>query len=115
MRYRATQWGNSTLALVIEGLSGKQTTRANRYNSSTGQLEKLWERNTTDAYSNPGIPVTERNQFGRDVIKMSPDGSKIMMNNTTGASPKGDLPFLASFDLNTKKLNIEWRSDETHF
>jgi hypothetical protein len=27
------------------------------------------------------------------------------MNNGTGASPKGDLPFLATFDLTTKKLD----------
>jgi hypothetical protein len=40
---------------------------------------------------------------------------KILLNNQVGASPKGDLPFIASFDLNTKKLNIEWRSDEDHF
>jgi dipeptidyl aminopeptidase/acylaminoacyl peptidase len=115
MRYRGIQWGNTTLALVIEGLTGKQITRTDRYNSSTAQLEKLWERNTTDAYSNPGFAITEKNQYGRVVIKMNRNGNKIMMNNTTGSSPKGDLPFLASFDLNTKQLNIEWRSDDNHF
>lgn len=115
MRYRGTTWGNNKLALVIEGLQAKQLVRTDLYNPSTGQIEKLMERNTTDAYSNPGFPVTERNQYGRDVIKVSSDGNKIMMNNSTGASPKGDLPFLASFDLNTKQLNVEWRSDEDHF
>jgi len=115
MRYRGTQWGNSTLALVIEALTGKQTTRTDRFNSATGQLEKLWERNTTDAYSNPGVAVTMKNQFGKDVIRVSSDGNQIMMNNSVGSSPKGDLPFLASFDLNNKKLNIVWRSDEDHY
>ena len=70
------------------------------------------ERNTTDAYSNPGNPVTEKNQWGRDVIKLIDNGSKLLMNNTTGSSPKGDLPFLASFDLSTKKTDIIWRSSE---
>jgi len=114
MRYRGVQWGNSTLALVIEGLSGKQLTRTNRYNSSTGQLEKLWERNTTDAYSNPGFPFTEKNKFGRDVILIGKDDD-IVMNNPTGASPKGDLPFIALFNLDTKQNKIVWRSDEDHF
>jgi dipeptidyl aminopeptidase/acylaminoacyl peptidase len=100
---------------VIESLTGKQTTRTDRFNSSTGQLEKLWERNTTDAYSNPGVAVTMKNQFGKDVIRVSSDGTKIMMNNTVGSSPKGDLPFLASFDLNSKNLNMLWRSDEDHY
>jgi dipeptidyl aminopeptidase/acylaminoacyl peptidase len=115
MRWRGIAWGNSTLALVNEGLTGKQLTRTDRYNPTTGQLEKLWERNTTDAYSNPGLPITEKNKYGRDVVKTSPDGNQIMMNNTTGASPKGDLPFIAIFDLNTKKLNIEWRSNENYY
>jgi len=115
MRYRSTQWGNSTLALVVEGLFGKQVTRTDRYNTSTGQLEKLWERNTTDAYSNPGQAITMKNGFGRDVIRVSSDGNNIMMNNTVGSSPKGDLPFLAIFDLDSKELKIAWRSDEEHY
>lgn len=115
MRYRGTSWGNATLALVNEGLTGKQTTRMSSYNPSNGQLEKLMERNTTDNYSNPGFPVTEKNQFGNDVIKVIDNGNKILMNNTTGASPKGDLPFLATFDLNTKKSDIIWRSNEEYF
>lgn len=34
------------------------------------------------------------------------------MNNSVGSSPKGDLPFLANFDLVTKKSEILWRSQE---
>jgi hypothetical protein len=115
MRYRGTGWGNSTIALVNEGLTGKQVTRMDRYNPSTGQLEKLMERNTTDNYSSPGTPVTEKNQFGNDVIKVIDNGNKLLMNNTTGASPNGDLPFLATFDLNTKNLDIIWRCDNGYF
>ena len=114
MRYRGTTWGNSTVALVNEGLTGKQLTRTSRYNPSTGQLEKLTERNSTDNYSNPGTPVLIKNEYGENVIKVI-DGNKLLMNNQTGASPKGDLPFLATFDLNTKKLDIIWRSDENYF
>jgi len=115
MRYRGTGWGNSTIALVNEGLTGKQITRTNRYDPSTGQLEKIMERNTTDNYSNPGTPVTEKNQFGSDVIKVIDNGNKLLMNNTTGASPNGDLPFLATFDLTTKKLDIIWRCPDGYF
>ena len=115
MRYRGVTWGNTTLALVNEGLQGKQTTQTNRYNPSTGETEKLMERNTTDAYSNPGFPVTEKNQWGQEVIRLIDNGSKILMNNPTGSSPKGDLPFLASFDLITKKSDIIWRSKEGSF
>jgi dipeptidyl aminopeptidase/acylaminoacyl peptidase len=115
MRYRNATWGNKALALVTEGLTGKQTSLLSRFNPSTGEMDKLLERNTTDNYSNPGFPVTEKNQWGRDVIKTIDNGNKILMNNITGASPKGDLPFLATFDLNSKKSEIIWRSAEGYF
>jgi dipeptidyl aminopeptidase/acylaminoacyl peptidase len=78
-------------------------------------MEVIMERNTTDAYGNPGTPVTEKNQWGRDVIKLVDNGTKLLLNNPVGSSPKGDLPFLATFDLNTKKTDIIWRSDENLF
>ena len=115
MRYRGVSWGNATFALVNEALTGKQQTQMSRYNPSTGELEKLMERNTTDAYSNPGFPVTEKNQFGRNVVKLVDNGTKLLMNNPTGSSPKGDLPFLATFELASKKTDIIWRSPEGYF
>jgi dipeptidyl aminopeptidase/acylaminoacyl peptidase len=115
MRYRGTTWGNATLALVYEGLQGKQSTQTDRYNPVTGEIEKLMERNTTDAYSNPGFPVTEKNQWDRDVLKTVDDGNKLLMNNPVGSSPKGDLPFLAIFDLGTKKSDIIWRCNEGYY
>lgn len=69
MRYRGIQWGNASLALVVEALIAKQITRTNRYNPSTNQLEKLWERNTTDAYSNPGFAITEKINLAGTLLK----------------------------------------------
>lgn len=115
MRYRGMTWGNATLALVTEGLTGKQQTQTDRYNSTTGEIEKIMERNTTDAYSNPGNAVMEKNQWGHQVIKTIDNGNKFLLNNTTGSSPKGDLPFLATFDLSSKKMDIIWRSNEGYF
>jgi dipeptidyl aminopeptidase/acylaminoacyl peptidase len=37
------------------------------------------------------------------------------MNNPVGSSPKGDLPFLAKFDLKTKQNEIIWRCQEGYF
>lgn len=112
MRYRGIGWGNATLALVNEGLRSKQTMRVSRYNPSTGTLEKLYDLNQTDAYNNPGQPVTQKNAFGREVIITVDNGTKLLMNNTTGSSAKGDLPFLAKYDLAAKKNEIVWRCAE---
>ncbi len=115
MRYRNTQWGNSTLALVNEGLRSKQTIRVDLVNSTTGKIEKLYDLSQTDAYNNPGIPVTHKNSYGRDVIFTIDNGTKLLLNNITGASAKGDLPFLSKYDLTTKKNEIIWRSSEGSF
>ena len=115
MRYAGTTWGDASIALVAEVLRSKQTSKVSRYNSTTNTLETLYERNQTDAYNNPGSPVSTRNKFGRPVIQTTDNGTKILMNNPTGASPKGDLPFLAKFDLATKKNEIIWRCSENVF
>lgn len=114
-RYAGTTWGDASLALVMEVLRSKQMTRVSRYNSTTDQLELLYERNLTDAYNNPGSPVTVKNKYGRPVIRLTDNGTKMLMNNTTGSSPNGDLPFLAKFDLTTKKNEIIWRCSEGVF
>ncbi len=112
MRFRGISWGNENFAWLNEGLQGKQLARVSRYTPSTGAVETLFERNTTDAYSNPGVPVRVKNIFGRSVIALIENGTRLLMNNTTGASVKGDLPFLSKFDLATKKNDIIWRCAE---
>jgi dipeptidyl aminopeptidase/acylaminoacyl peptidase len=114
-RYAGISWGNDKFALVSERLQSKQNTRLSRYNPTTGQLETLLERNATDAYNNPGAPVTVKNSYGRNVIKLIENDTKLLMNNQVGSSPKGDLPFIAKFDLATKKNDIIWRCQEGYY
>ncbi|RYY13869.1 MAG: hypothetical protein EOO04_31175 [Chitinophagaceae bacterium] len=115
MRFRAVTWGDKNLALVTEGLSSKQVTQIDRYNAITGDLEKLITRNTTDAYGNPGFPLTKPNSYGKNVLLTIDNGNKILLNNPTGSSPKGDLPFLLSYDVHTKKADTLWRCQEGFF
>ena len=114
-RYIRTTWGDEHIALVTEMLRSKQQYKVSRYDASNNSLTTLYQGNMTDAYTNPGSPVTTKNKFNREVIATINKGQAILMNNTTGASPKGDLPYIASFDLNTKTNNIIWRSAEDNF
>lgn len=114
-RFAGVSWGNANLALVREISRIKQSSKVSLFNPTTSSLETLYELNTTDAYNNPGTPVTEKNKFGRQVILTTDNGTKLLLNNPTGASPKGDLPFLAKFDLKTKKSEILWRCQEGTF
>lgn len=115
MRFSDISWGNSTLALVRENSRTKQTSKLSRFNPTTGALETLYELSSNDAYNNPGSPVTEKNKYGRQVVLTTDNGTKLLLNNITGASDKGDLPFLAKFDLTTKKSEILWRSQPGSF
>ncbi|WP_127125855.1 alpha/beta hydrolase family protein [Pseudoflavitalea rhizosphaerae] len=114
-RFSGIRWGNEKFALVNERLASKQSGRMSRFDPSTGQLETLLERNSTDSYGNPGNPVTEKNKYGRSVIRLIDNNTKMLMNNPVGSSPKGDLPFIAKFDLATKKNEIIWRCTEGSF
>ncbi|MEJ7693417.1 prolyl oligopeptidase family serine peptidase [Daejeonella sp.] len=111
-RYRGVQWGNENLALVNEGLRSKQTSKVSTFNPTTGSLVELYSRNQTDAYGSFGSPVTSKNKYGRQVITLVDNNTKILMNNAIGASQKGDLPYLSKLDLTTKTNEIIWRSAE---
>lgn len=115
MRFSYVLWGNDQAAIVAEGLRSKQQTQLGRYSPVTGDLEKIFLRNTTDAYSNPGQPVTAPNQWGKSTLVLLDKGNKILLNNPVGSSSKGDLPFLLSFDLHTKKADTLWRCPEGSF
>jgi dipeptidyl aminopeptidase/acylaminoacyl peptidase len=114
-RFSNISWGDETLALVTEVLRTKQRYKVSIYNSKAGSLTTLYERSLTDAYSNLGNPVTQKNKFGKSVIATVNNGRSVLMNNTTGASDKGDLPYLSMYNLDTKANEIIWRSKEDCF
>lgn len=115
LRFQHIIWGNDSTALVFEAQRSKQVERMSRLNPSTGVSDLLLERNTTDAYSDPGSPVLTRNQYGQEVLQTVDNGRQLLLNNPVGSSPKGDLPFLAKLDLSTHQNNIIWRCPEGQF
>ncbi len=114
MRYRGIVWGDANMALLNEGLQGKQRAKLSKINPSSGSKEILFDRSTNDRYSDPGSPVTHRNQYGRNVLQTVNNGTGIPMIGA-GASPDGDLPFYAIFDLASKKNNIVWRCEKGYY
>ncbi|MFZ9388408.1 MAG: S9 family peptidase [Chitinophagaceae bacterium] len=115
MRYNGVTWGDGNLAIVMEGFRSRQLMQIDRFNPATGDLEKLITRNTTDAYGNPGQPLTAPNKYGRNVLVTIDNGNKILFNNSTGSSPKGDLPYFMSYDIHRKVADTLWRCPEGYF
>lgn len=114
-RFSNISWGDESLALVTEVLRTKQRYKVSVYSTKAGSLTTLYERSLTDAYSNLGNPVTIKNKYGKSVIATLNSGRSVLMNNTTGASDKGDLPYLSIYNLDTKANEIIWRSREDCF
>jgi len=114
MRFRGIVWGDANMALLNEGLQGKQRVRVHKLNPTTGATELLIDRSTNDRYNDPGSPVTHRNQYGRQVLQTVNNGAGIPMIGA-GASKDGDLPFYSIFDLKEKKNNILWRCEKGYY
>ena len=104
---------NDDIYLVSEYSRVKHRTKTSKLNPSTGTMEMIIDRSTDDAYNDPGTPVTDKNKYGKNSIRLI-NGSQMLMRSV-GSSPKGDMPFLASFDLNTKQQNILWRCSDPYY
>ncbi|MEP7256495.1 MAG: hypothetical protein ABI666_12020, partial [Ferruginibacter sp.] len=109
--YNATDVGNN-LFFVNEGSRVKHRQKMSKLVAG-GTMETLIDRSTDDAYNDPGTPLTEKNKYGRNSIKLM-NGSQIFLR-AVGSSPKGDLPFISSFDINTKETKQLWRCEEPYY
>ncbi len=72
----------------------------------------LWERSVRDRYKDPGTPVMRTLPNGQEVILQQVNAIYL---EGTGASPKGDFPFLDRFDLSTRQSTRLFQSaDKTY-
>lgn len=113
MRIYNVSFINDNNALVTQALRSKQRSLWQMLDLKTGELKTLNDRSTNDAYNNPGTPFMVRNQYGRNVPLII-DNSKFIMRGQ-GASPKGDYPFVGTFDFNTLQQNKLWQSGDTDY
>jgi dipeptidyl aminopeptidase/acylaminoacyl peptidase len=97
---------------ITEGSRAKHRTKMSRL-TADGKMEVLIDRSTDDAYNDPGTPLTGKNKYGRETPRLL-NGSQLVMRGM-GASAKGDLPFLSTFDINTKETKQLWRCEEPYY
>ncbi len=104
---------SNDIIFITEGSQAKQKRKLTNLNPNTGKMDVLYDRSTNDAYGDPGTPVTSKNSYGRNTIKLMNGTTMFMRGN--GASAKGDLPFLNTFDLKTKETKELWRCEDAYF
>jgi dipeptidyl aminopeptidase/acylaminoacyl peptidase len=100
------------LFFITEGSRAKHRQKMSKL-TADGKMETLIDRSTDDAYNDPGTPLTEKNKYDRSIVKLV-NGTQVFMKGN-GASAKGDLPFLNSFDINTKETKQLWRCEEPFY
>ena len=99
-RYGGVAWGNDTQALLFDNWWNTRNTKTYLFNpSDNGQTPQIIsDRNYQDIYSDPGSPQTEKNSFGRYVLKM--DGNSIYLFGD-GFTADGQFPFIDELNLKT--------------
>lgn len=77
------------------------------FDNPGAEPELVFERNVQDRYADPGSPVTMPNAYGRSVVHVH-EGSVFLTGS--GASPRGDRPFLDRMSLESFETERLWRS-----
>lgn len=72
----------------------------------------VWDRSSENRYDDPGRPLLVPDAAGRDVLQQSPDGKSMYLVGA-GASPTGEHPFLARFNLDTKQSDRLFQSADS--
>ncbi len=110
-RFRGMQPLTGGKALVEEFERSKRIIRTLEIDmekpGSTARV--IFSRNERDEYHNPGAPVTKTMVDGRQTVLQS--GNEIYLSGA-GASPDGDQPFLARFDLASGKSERLFQSKD---
>jgi dipeptidyl aminopeptidase/acylaminoacyl peptidase len=115
-RYGGIMWGDDDMALVTSWWWRTRNVKAWRVwpGDRDRAPQKLQDRSWQDRYNDPGMPLTDRNQYGRQAI-LTADGGRTIFLQGDGASPEGNRPFLRQLDLETGETVELFRSEAPYF
>jgi dipeptidyl aminopeptidase/acylaminoacyl peptidase len=97
-RYSYISWANDRLAIVHDYWWNTRNTKSYLFDPSgkDSEVKTLIDRNYQDRYSDPGDFVTDKNEFGRNVLVLD-NGKAFLLGD--GYTKEGQFPFLSAFDL----------------
>ena len=98
-RIESLSFGSDDLAIVQEGWWKTRSRRVWRVWPGSGRQELLFEYSSEDDYINPGRPLTQLDDQGRQRLITSGDCIYLV---GAGASEQGERPFLDRFHLGHK-------------
>ena len=117
LRFRGVEWGSEHLAIVSEARWKDRKTILSALDPAAAKLTQLYAGSMQDRYHDPGRPMLERNAQGQLVLQTTADRQGIYFSGQ-GASPKGDMPFVAIMPVSggedAKETRI-WQSQAPFF
>jgi len=113
-RFASSEWGENGFGLVSDYNRDRRWIRTFAIDATKpGQQPRLiWERSVRDRYNDPGTPILKKLPNGKEIIRQ--EGDFIFLSGA-GASPKGELPFLDRFNLQTLKKERLFQCGEGSF
>ena len=113
LRFNRIHWESDQLAIVTERW---WKTRAERRVFIKPGNERyrvnLFDFYYEDAYANPGVLVTRKNEYNRPVLLT--EGNNIF-TISEGASPQGNRPYVFKFNIRTKLTDTLFRSKAPYY
>jgi len=77
-----------------------------------GESKLLFDRSAQDRYGDPGTPLTRSLPSGHRVLRTADVAGDAIWLSGSGASPKGDRPFLDKYNVKTEKSERVFQCDE---
>ena len=106
------EWGNENVAIAHDYWWNTRNTKSYIFNPSDNSKAPVLisDRNYQDNYNDPGNFVTERNEYGSNVLSIKNNKAFLIGD---GYSDKGQFPFVDQIDLSTQNKKRIYQSNYT--
>lgn len=111
-RFSGILWGDDHSAIAYDYWWNTRNTKTYVFDPAdpAAGARIIHDRNYQDRYSDPGNPVTRRNQYGADVLAMEGDN---IFSLGDGYSKEGQFPFVDKLSLKTLNKSRVYQSKLT--
>ena len=111
-RFSSINWSETEDELIYYEYDRDKLWRKGWLFEIGGKPKLIYDLSTRDKYNDPGKLVQRKTERGKDVFIK--DGDFVYYRNNTGATSKGNFPYLAKFNLITKEKETLFRSKENY-
>ena len=115
LRSAGMMWSSDGYMLAAERWTSTRAFRMYKVptNGTRIAIQTVFDYSYEDRYANPGSPMMDTDETGRNLLMTSDDGSIYLTG--TGASPEGNRPFLRRYDMRSGETEELFRSEAPYY